>query len=48
MFPVYAVEAEAVPAILAQAAKADIPMRDVSEMPDEDEDEEDEIDWTLG
>ena len=48
MFPVYAVEAEVVPAILAQAAKADIPMRDVSEMPDEDEDEEDEIDWTLG
>ena len=48
MFPVYAVEAEAVPAILAQAAKADIPMREVSEMPDEDEDEEDEIDWTLG
>ena len=49
MYPVYAVEAEAVPAILAQAAKADIPMHDVSELTDEDdEDEEDEIVWTLG
>ena len=48
MSPVYAAEKEAVPAILAQAAKADIPMHDVSELTDEDDDEEDEIDWTLG
>lgn len=48
MYPVYAVTEEEVPAILEQAGRAGIPVCDVSEMTDEeDEDDGGGLDWSM-